>query len=345
MLEITADVGFAEHLEKIAFNALPTQISDDFMRRQYFQQANQVQITRQMYNFDVNHQGTDVVFGLLTGYPCCTSNMHQGWPKFTQNLYYATANKGVASMIYAPSSVLVKVGQAGKSVQISQETFYPFESKINLKINHREKLIEFPYQLRIPSWAKNPKILINGEEIKLEAKPGTVIEVNRKWKNNDIMTLDFPMELNYETYHEGSRAIERGPLVFALDIPGEEKEVFLADNEKVAYGDSFIEVRPKADWNFGLPLFNKKEMNSLFQISETPNPNKLNPWNRENAPLALKVKARQLPFWKLYNGMAGPLPSADMYGLNLNDLKEVEIRLIPYGCTTLRISQFPMLRK
>lgn len=345
MLEITADVGFAEHLEKIAFNAMPTQISDDFMRRQYFQQANQVQITRQMYNFDVNHQGTDVVFGLLTGYPCCTSNMHQGWPKFTQNLYYATANKGVASMIYAPSSVLVKVGQLGKSVQISQETFYPFESKINLKINHREKSLEFPYQLRIPTWTKNPKILINGKEIEMDAKPGTVVEVKREWKNNDIMTLDFPMELNYETYHEGSRAIERGPLVFALDIPGEEKEVFLADNEKVAYGDSFIEVRPKADWNFGLPLFNKKEMNSLFQLSESANPNKLNPWNRENAPLALKVKARQLPFWKLYNGMAGPLPSADMYGLNLNDLKEVEIRLIPYGCTTLRISQFPMLRK
>ncbi len=345
MLEITGDVGFAEHLEKVAFNALPTQISDDFMRRQYFQQANQVQITRQMYNFDVNHQGTDVVFGLLTGYPCCTSNMHQGWPKFTQNLYYATANKGIASMIYAPSSAVVKVGQAGKIVQVSQETFYPFENRINLTFNHRESAIEFPYQLRIPSWTKNAKILINGEEFKVDTKPGSVIEINRAWKNNDVMTLDFPMEFNFETYHEGSRAIERGPLVYALDIPGEEKEVFLEDREKVAYGDSFIEVRPTADWNYGLPLFNKNEMASLFQVSEKDNANKAYPWNRENAPIELKVKARQLPFWKLYNGMAGPMPTADMYGLNINDLKEVEIRLIPYGCTTLRISQFPMLRK
>lgn len=345
MLEITGDVGFAEHLEKVAFNALPTQISDDFMRRQYFQQANQVQITRQMYNFDVNHQGTDVVFGLLTGYPCCTSNMHQGWPKFTQNLYYATANKGIASMIYAPSSAVVKVGQAGKIVQVSQETFYPFENRINLTFNHRESAIEFPYQLRIPTWTKNAKILINGEEFNVDTKPGSVIEINRAWKNNDVMSLDFPMEFNFETYHEGSRAIERGPLVYALDIPGEEKEVFLEDKEKVAYGDSFIEVRPTADWNYGLPLFNKNEMASLFQVSEKDNANKAYPWNRENAPIELKVKARQLPFWKLYNGMAGPMPTADMYGLNINDLKEVEIRLIPYGCTTLRISQFPMLRK
>ena len=41
-MEITGDLSFADHLEKIAFNALPTQISDDFMHKQYFQQANQV---------------------------------------------------------------------------------------------------------------------------------------------------------------------------------------------------------------------------------------------------------------------------------------------------------------
>lgn len=345
MIEITGDVGFAEHLEKVAFNALPTQISDDFMRRQYFQQANQVQITRQMYNFDVNHQGTDVVFGLLTGYPCCTSNMHQGWPKFTQNLYYATANNGVGSMVYAPSSVDVKVGERGQMVHIEQETFYPFEQTINLKISHQEKAIDFPYQVRVPSWTNNPTIRVNGEKLTVDAKPGKVLEIKRNWKNNDVLTLEFPMEFNYETYHEGSRSIERGPLVYALDIPGEEKEVFLENDEKIAYGDSFIEVRPTADWNYGLPLFSKKEMPDMFQIKENQNTSRLNPWNRENTPLEITVKAKQLPFWKLYNGMAGPMPSADMYGLNMNELKEVEIRLIPYGCTTLRIAQFPMLRK
>src|SRR5690606_2821074 len=94
MLQITGDMQFADHVEKIAFNALPTQISDDFMTKQYFQQANQVMITKGIRNFDVNHGGTDLLYGLLTGYPCCTSNMHQGWPKFTQNLWYSTADKG-----------------------------------------------------------------------------------------------------------------------------------------------------------------------------------------------------------------------------------------------------------
>jgi DUF1680 family protein len=89
-IAITGDVAYADQLERIAFNALPTQAADDFATRQYFQQANQVELSRQQRNFDVNHGGTDVCYGLLTGYPCCTSNMHQGWPKFTQNSWSAT---------------------------------------------------------------------------------------------------------------------------------------------------------------------------------------------------------------------------------------------------------------
>ncbi|MCF0167911.1 MAG: glycoside hydrolase family 127 protein, partial [Bacteroidales bacterium] len=70
MVEITGDLAYADRLEKIAFNALPTQISDDFMTRQYFQQANQVMITRTKRNFDTDHGSTDLCFGLLTGiYP------------------------------------------------------------------------------------------------------------------------------------------------------------------------------------------------------------------------------------------------------------------------------------
>ena len=89
MTEITGDVAFADHLERIAFNALPTQVTDDFMHKQYFQQPNQVMATRHTHNFyeDANHARTDIVFGTLSGYPCCFSNMHQGWPKFTQNLW------------------------------------------------------------------------------------------------------------------------------------------------------------------------------------------------------------------------------------------------------------------
>jgi len=48
MIAISGSPAYMDHLEKIAYNALPTQVSDDFSSRQYFQQANQVMLTRHL---------------------------------------------------------------------------------------------------------------------------------------------------------------------------------------------------------------------------------------------------------------------------------------------------------
>ena len=136
-LGITGDVAYADHLERIAFNALPAQATDDFGARQYFQQANQVMITRQTRNFDQNHGGTDLCYGLLTGYPCCTANMHQGWPKFTQHLWYATPDGGLAALVYAPNKVQAFVAN-GKTVSFKEEITYLFEETIRFTFSTNE---------------------------------------------------------------------------------------------------------------------------------------------------------------------------------------------------------------
>lgn len=89
MIKITGDMEFADLLEKITYNALPAQASDDYSSRQYFQAANQIEISDRVDPAFQNHThtGTDFVFGTLSGYPCCTTNMHQSWPKFVQNLF------------------------------------------------------------------------------------------------------------------------------------------------------------------------------------------------------------------------------------------------------------------
>lgn len=70
ILPITGEVQFADQLEKVAFNALPTQATDNYDSRQYFQQANQVLITKHPRNFNTAYEGTGLLFGPLTGYPC-----------------------------------------------------------------------------------------------------------------------------------------------------------------------------------------------------------------------------------------------------------------------------------
>ncbi len=344
MVKITGDIQFAEHLERIAFNALPTQISDDFMIRQYFQQANQVMISRTTRNFDINHGQTDLLFGLLTGYPCCTSNMHQGWPKFTQNLWYATPDNGLAAMVYSPSEVSAKVAD-GIQVTITEETYYPMDDKISFKIHFEEEqhAAVFPFHIRIPSWANNSVITLNGKILDSELEAGSVKILERKWKDEDVITLSTPMKITYDTWYENAVAIERGPLVYALKM----KEIWIQKEDTVEnlYGETYYEVMPGSDWNYGLIKFAADEVDKVFKVVIDEEKVKSNYfWNLANAPIEIKARAKKIPNWKLYNQMAGPQPYSNMiYGLGIENDPVVEITLVPYGCTTLRITEFPLI--
>ncbi|MDB5249157.1 MAG: hypothetical protein JWQ40_3551 [Segetibacter sp.] len=340
MLAVTGNADYADRVEKIAFNALPAQVSDDFLTRQYFQQANQVMATRYTRNFDVNHSGTDLCYGLLSGYPCCTANMHQGWPKFTQNLWYATPDNGLAALIYAPSEVKAYVAN-GTEISFKEETNYPFEETIRFTFNttNKVKSVSFPFHLRIPEWCKAATVKINGQVWK-EANGNRIVIINREWKAGDIVTVELPMHIFKNTWYENAVSIERGPLTYALKI-NEESKIVKNDKDPVEYGDSYVEVYPASPWNYGLTEARNNKLEESYKVEKNA-PFSNYPWNLANAPVVIKTKAKRIPSWQLYNQMTGPIPYSVTYGLETAK-EEEEIILVPYGCTNLRISQFPVI--
>lgn len=342
MLEITGNIKYADHLEKITFNTLPAQVSDDFVTHQYFQQANQIMATRKTRNFEVNHHGTDLCYGVLTGFPCCTSNMHQGWPKFTQNLFYATPDKGVAALVYSPSEVRLKVAN-DIPVSIIEETDYPFKENIKFTIKiDKNRSAEFPFHLRIPEWCKKATIKVNGTILKEEAG-NTITKISRRWKSGDVLELVLPMHISKNKWYENSVSIERGPLVYGLKI-GEDRQFVKNQTDPEEYGEGYYEIKPTTPWNYGLLDVQEDKLAENYIVEKQDGPLAAYPWNQEGSPIKIKTQAKRIPLWQVYNEMAGPLPFSTIYQLETEPTAE-EITLVPYGCTQLRISQFPVIRK
>jgi hypothetical protein len=310
------------------------------MGHQYFQQANQVMLSRHDRNFDVNHNGTDIVYGLLTGYPCCTSNMHQGWPKFTQSLWFATADKGLAALVYSASEVKAKVAD-GREVIFKETTQYPFDETIRFSLTMHNAGVSFPLHLRIPAWCTQAAIRVNGETVQ-SLKGGQIVILQRNWKNGDVVELYLPMHIFKNDWYEKSISVERGPIVYALKI-GEAVKQVINTKDPDAYGKSYEEVLPTTPWNYGLPFVPDQQFADSFTVQQNKRFTPF-PWTPGQSPIQLLTKGRQIPNWTLYNDMAGPQPYSLIYNERTKPQPEKTITLIPYGCTRLRISEFPVLR-
>jgi DUF1680 family protein len=212
-LAITGDAAFADRLEKIAYNALPGTITEDFWAHQYDQQPNQVMCSLSKRNWSTNGPDSNL-YGLEPNFGCCTANMHQGWPKLAQSLWMATPQGGLAAIAYAPSEVSTTV--EGTAVRIEEQTEYPFRDTITFAI-HPARPLAFPLKLRVPSWAASATLSIDGEP-RPRPKAGAFFEIMRMWKEGDSVTLQLPMPVRASTwYHDSNRHRAGAPGLFAKD--------------------------------------------------------------------------------------------------------------------------------
>lgn len=319
-LAITGDAALGDRLERIAFNALPAALTDDMWAHQYNQQPNQVECSLHREPWTTDGPESNL-FGLEPNFRCCTANFHQGWPKFANSLWMATANQGLAVMSYAPCTVSTVVRSV--PVMVEQVSDYPFRQTVSITVRPQHA-VAFPLQLRVPAWSKNTRIAVNGKPV--AATPGFTT-IDRTWAPGDTVEVLFDATVMVERGYNGALSFSRGALVYALPVD----EHWVVWRKRGPTND--WQVYPGSRWNVGF------RPDAPISVNEHPIGER--PFAGGAAAVKLTVQGRYVPTWKASEGNAEPVP-ADAE--SSNDEGAQSMTLVPYAGAKLRITAFPALR-
>jgi DUF1680 family protein len=323
-LAITGNAALADRLEKVAFNALPGTFTDDMWAHQYDQQPNQIVVSLQNEPWTTNGPESNL-YGLDPNFGCCTANFSQGWPKFCASLFMLSADDGLAATAYAPCEVHTIVRDT--QVIVRQETEYPFAGRIRLTLRPASP-VTFPLSLRIPSWAANAKVMVNGAA-QSPPQPGSFHRIERRWVEGDVVELEFPLAPRIARGFHDSASVEYGSLVFSYGI-GED---WLKLRDRGMTAD--WQVYPTSAWNYAIAAV----PDTIRVVSAEPAASDKGPFTRNGTPLKLEVKARPMPAWLSQNNVADPVPQSPVKTAG----PEQTVTMIPYAAAKLRITSFPVI--
>jgi len=169
--------------------------------------------------------------------PCCPPNVVRLMAS-VGNYIYAQSKNGLYVNLFVASKANFRFGK--KQVELEQETRYPWEGQMKLKINP-ERAARFKTHIRIPGWTQNKplwgelyhyvnpiesevSVKLNGQRLTLKQDKGYLI-IDRKWKKGDIVEIELPMPVRLVEANrlvkedDGFVALERGPLVYCAEWP------------------------------------------------------------------------------------------------------------------------------
>ncbi len=166
---------------------------------------------------------------------CCPTNVVRLLPSLSGYIYAAREQELFVNLFIAGRASLT-VGET--EVSLRQQTNYPWDGKIELDLSLAQPAT-FTLRLRIPSFAQGQPLpsdlyryldesadasllLVDGEEVPLFIRDGYA-ELTRRWQGRTRIELRLPLPVRRVIAHPevselaGSVALERGPLVYALE--------------------------------------------------------------------------------------------------------------------------------
>jgi beta-galactosidase GanA len=364
LMGITGDPIWGDNCEDVAFNTYPAAVMPDFRGLRYLTAPNMVVSDDKDHSPGIENSGPFLLMNPFSS-RCCQHNHSQGWPYYSEHLWMATPDNGVAALLYGESTVKARVGggsgsvAGGTEVTITETTHYPFDTTVRFRVGVG-RACSFPLYLRIPGWCGSARVRVNGVPADVRLGVDGYAKIEKIWSGGDEVELNLPMQMKVTRWEQnkGSVSVSYGPLSFSLKI---KEDYVKVDSKRSAIGDSrwqanadqakwpAFEILPGSAWNYGLELVgdeaiaNSPVANSAdgFAVIWRPWPADDYPFTQEAAPIEIRAKGRLIPGWTIDQfGLCAVLPVSPVSV----STPEKTLELIPMGAARLRISAFPVVQ-
>lgn len=173
---------------------------------------------------------------------CCVGTGMENHTKYGDAIYFHSDDTLWVNLFIAS-----ELRWREKGLSLTQETGYPESDTVLMTIKSRRPA-NWALRVRYPAWAdQGVEVSINGRRQNVNAKPGSFIELRRRWKNGDSIALKIPMSLRLETLPDNPQraAILYGPTVLAGELGPENEPVV---NGLMLAPALITENKPLTDW-------------------------------------------------------------------------------------------------
>jgi uncharacterized protein len=167
------------------------------------------------------------------GYFCCCGTGLENFSKLGEGFYFHNEHSLWVNLFFGS-----EVNWREKGIIVRQETRFPEEPGTRLIIQTKSPT-DFTLNVRIPYWAENASITVNGKRFQPNKRLvlSGYVKIDRTWKNGDHVEVKLPMRLHLQTIPDDPTlaAIMYGPVVLAGELGTEN-----LDPQRIYSDDKFL---------------------------------------------------------------------------------------------------------
>jgi DUF1680 family protein len=213
MLTITAQARYADTLELALYNGVLSTISLDGKKFFY---TNPLRLLDDM-PFELRWSRKREPY--ISCF-CCPPNVVRTIAE-VGSYVYNVSNEGVRINLYGSNMLETELFD-GSKITLRQQTDYPWDEKIRITIEDAPARQSSIF-LRIPGWANDAGVAVNGLSTDRNLKAGQYFQIKRTWSAGDQIELILPMPVQLIEANplaeeiRNQVAIKRGPIVYCLE--------------------------------------------------------------------------------------------------------------------------------